>query len=288
MPLPDGRVLHAYDAGDPDGELVVVHHGTPCSGLLSATWAEDATARGIRLVGFDRPGYGGSTRRPGRSVADVADDTATLADGLGADRFRTWGVSGGGPHALACAALLPDRVLGAACLAGVAPHDAPGLDWLAGMGEDNVEEFGAALAGEAPLRGYLAGQRDEMLASTPGELQEVMQSLLPPADRDVLTGERAQFMHAWMVSGLQGGYDGWLDDDLAFTSGWGFDLASIAVPLLLMQGEQDLMVPIGHGRWLADRIPRAEVVLSAADGHITLLEPIGRVHEWLLGNGGTP
>lgn len=283
---PDGRTLRAYDAGDPDGALVIVHHGTPCSGLLAAPWACDAEQRGIRLVGFDRAGYGGSSRHPGRSVADVAADTAAVADAFGADRFRTWGVSGGGPHALACAALLPERVIAAACLAGVAPYDSPGLDWMAGMGQDNVEEFGAAVAGEAALRDYLEAARVAVLAATPQDLLELMRSLLPPADLAVLTGERAEFLHAWMTSGLQPGCVGWLDDDLAFTRPWGFALDTIEVPLLVMQGEQDLMVPFGHGRWLAAALPGAETVLSADDGHLTLLEDIGRVHSWLLAQPG--
>lgn len=282
----DGRTLLVYDAGDPDGALVVVHHGTPCSGLLAAPWAADAEQRGIRLVGFDRPGYGGSSRRPARSVSDVAADTAAVADAFGADRFRTWGVSGGGPHALACAALLPERVVAAACLAGVAPYDSPGLDWTAGMGEDNVAEFGAALAGETALGDYLDAARTAVMAAPPQDLLELMRSLLPPADLAVLTGERAEFLHAWMTSGLRPGYDGWLDDDLAFTSPWGFELDTIRVPLLVMQGEQDLMVPFEHGRWLAAALPRAETVLSADDGHLTLLEDIGRVHTWLLAQPG--
>lgn len=282
----DGRTLLAYEAGDPEGALVVVHHGTPGSGLLATPWAGDAEQRGVRLVGFDRPGYAGSTRRPGRAVADIAADTVAVADTLGAERFRTWGISGGGPHALACAALVPDRVAAAACLAGVAPYDSPGLDWMAGMGQDNVEEFGAALEGEAPLRAHLEVGRAQMLDATPQHLLEVMRSLLPPADLAVLTGERADFLHAWMTHGLQAGYDGWLDDDLAFATAWGFELDSIRVPLLVMQGEQDLMVPFAHGRWLAAALPRAEVVLSADEGHLTLLEKIGQVHAWLLAHPG--
>lgn len=282
----DGRTLLVYEAGDQQGALVIVHHGTPCSGLLATPWAADAERRGIRLVAFDRPGYGGSTRRSGRSVADVAADTAAVADALGAERFRTWGVSGGGPHALACAALLSDRVLSAACLAGVAPYDAPSLDWMAGMGQDNVEEFEAALGGEEALSEYLGAARAELLAATPEQLLGVMRSLLPPADVAVLTGERAAFLHAWMTHGLEPGYEGWLDDDLALTTAWGFTPDASRVPVLLMQGEQDLMVPFGHGRWLAAALPQAEAVLSADHGHLTLLEDISRVHAWLLARPG--
>ena len=278
----DGRALHAYEAGDAGGELVVVHHGTPCSGVLARPWADDAQRRGIRLVGFDRAGYGGSDRRPGRRVADVVSDTAALADALGVERFRCWGVSGGGPHALACAALLPERVTAVACLASVAPYASEGLDWTAGMGQDNLDEFGAALAGEGPLRDYLGPHRDMLVGATPQNIADAMESLLPDVDRAVFSGTEAQFMHAWMTTGLRPGYDGWLDDDLAFTGDWGFELSEIGVPVLVTQGEHDLMVPYAHGRWLASHVPGADVVLSPDDGHLTLLQDIGRTHAWLL------
>jgi pimeloyl-ACP methyl ester carboxylesterase len=231
---------------------------------------------------FPGPGYGGSDRHPGRRVADVAADTAVLAGALGVDRFGTWGISGGGPHALACAALLPERVVATACLAGVAPYDAEGLDWFAGMGQDNIEEFGAAVAGEQPLRDYLDGHRAQLLASTPQTMQAAMESLLPEVDRAVFSGQHAEFLHAWITTGLLPGYDGWLDDDLAFVSDWGFELSDIATPVLVMQGEHDLMVPFAHGQWLASHVAGADVVLSPDDGHLTLLDQIGRTHGWLL------
>ena len=284
--LPDGRTLHGYDAGELAGEVVIVHHGTPCSGVLAASWAQDAADRGIRLVGFSRPGYAPSDRHPGRSVADVAADTAAVADAVGADRFRCWGISGGGPHALACAALLPDRVVAAACLAGPAPYDAAGLDWMGGMGESNVAEFGAAVAGGDQLAAFLSAERDGMLATTPDTLAAAMSTLLPPADLAVFDGESAEFLHAWLTTGLRDGYHGWYDDDLAFVRDWGFALADITVPVLVVHGEQDLMVPFAHGRWLTDQLPGAESMLSANDGHLTLLSDIGRVHDWLLAHGG--
>lgn len=280
--LPDGRSLHAYEAGDPEGRLVVHHHGTPGSGLLRREWAADALARGIRLVGYDRAGYGGSSRHPGRAVGDVAADMVALADCLGVDRFSTWGVSGGGPHTLACAALLPERVTAAASLASVAPYDAPGLDFLAGMGQDNIDEFGAAAEGEAVLRPYLEAQTRDLLATEPETLRDAMQSLLPDVDRQALTGETAEFLHSSMTSGLRHGCDGWLDDDLAFAAPWGFDVGSISRPLLLMQGEQDLMVPFAHGQWLASSLPSAEVRLMADEGHISLVAKVPEVHDWLL------
>lgn len=280
--LPDGRDLHAYEAGDPSGRLVVYHAGTPMCGLLDRNWAADARGRGLRLVGYDRAGYGGSTRREGRTVADVATDVAVLADALGVDRFYTWGVSGGGPHALACAALLGDRVIAAAALASVAPYDADGLAFLDGMGQDNLDEFGAALEGERALRPYLTAQTAGLLDVSPERLGDAMATLLPPVDKDALTGDAADFLHAAMTSGLRHSCDGWLDDDLAFVSPWGFDVGSIAVPLLVMQGEQDLMVPFAHGRWLAAAIPSATVRLMPDEGHLSLFARIPEVHGWLL------
>jgi pimeloyl-ACP methyl ester carboxylesterase len=280
--LPDGRSLHAYESGDPDGRLVVHHHGTPGSGLLRREWGDDARRRGIRLVGYDRAGYGASSRHAGRSVCDVAADIAALADSLGVDRFGTWGLSGGGPHALACAALLPNRVFGAVTVASVAPHDASGLDFLAGMGQDNLEEFGAAAEGEESLRPYLEAQTAGILASTPENLKDAMETLLPPVDKSALTGETADFFHSSMTSGLRQSCAGWVDDDLAFVTPWGFDVSSIAVPMLVMQGEQDLMVPFAHGQWLASAIPTATVRLLPDEGHISLASRILDVHEWLL------
>jgi pimeloyl-ACP methyl ester carboxylesterase len=283
--LPDGRTLHAYESGDPDGHLVIHHHGSPGSGLLRREWAEDAQARGIRLVGYDRAGYGGSSRNAGRRISDVVADVSALADSLGADRFSTWGVSGGGPHSLACAALLPDRVVASAAVASVGPYDAPGLDFLAGMGQDNLDEFGAATEGEDVLRPYLAAQTAGLLESTPESLKDALESLLPPVDRDALTGETAEFFHSSMTSGLRSSFDGWLDDDIAFVTPWGFDVASIAVTVLVMQGDQDLMVPFAHGQWLEAALPSATVRLMPGEGHISLEAKIPDVHEWLLGQG---
>src|SRR4051794_14104215 len=177
----DGRVLRVHDAGEPgDGRVpLVTHHGTPSSGLLLDQELAAARSRELRLVSLDRPGIGGSSRQPGRRVADVATDVAAVADALSIDSFLSQGMSGGGPHVLACAALLPDRVAAAACLAGVAPFDAAGLDWLAGMGEDNVTEFSAAARGEAELRSFLTAASEAILGSGPDAVAEQLASLLP-------------------------------------------------------------------------------------------------------------
>jgi pimeloyl-ACP methyl ester carboxylesterase len=279
---PDGRQLHVYEAGDPDGEFVLVHHGSPGCGLLWDRWTADAARRHIRLVSYDRPGYDRSDRRSGRLVADAAADAATIADACGATRFRTWGVSGGGPHALACAALLPDRIIAAATLASVAPFEAPGLDWYAGMGQGNLDEFRAAVTGEAALRPFLGAESSELAAAGPAGLAQALRSILSPVDVAVLDGELAEFVHEWMVRGLRRGVDGWFDDDVAFTRPWGFDPASIGVPLLLVQGRQDMMVPFAHGQWLADHIPGATAGLTDGDGHLTLIARVDDIHTWLL------
>jgi pimeloyl-ACP methyl ester carboxylesterase len=280
---PDGRQLALLDAGDPEGALVVVHNGTPSARLLYPPWIEDAAARGIRLVGYDRAGYGSSTPKPGRAVADVAADVLAIAEALGAERLATWGISGGAPHALACAALLPDRIAAAAALAGPAPFQAEGLDWFAGMGEENVVEFEAALAGREPLAAHLRGARDAMLEAGPEGIAEALRSLVSPCDEAVLTGELAAFFHASIRAGCGERLDGWLDDDLAFAADWGFELAAIEVPVLLLQGRQDRFVPVVHGEWLAAHLPGVEARFSDEDGHLTLVERrVPDVHAWLL------
>jgi pimeloyl-ACP methyl ester carboxylesterase len=168
LSLPGGRFLEV-DVSGPDGGIpLVVHHGTPGERSQYPPFAEAAAARGLRYVSYSRPGYGGSSRRPDRAVADCAADTAAILAHLGADRCYTVGGSGGGPHALACAALLDDRVLACATLAGVGPFGAEGLDFLAGMGQENHEEFGAALAGPAELQGYLEQEAQAFAGVTGG------------------------------------------------------------------------------------------------------------------------
>lgn len=279
---PDGRVLAVMEGGDPAGPAVVVHHGTPMSRLLYGPNVADAEARGLRLIGYDRPGYGDSTPQPGRTVADAATDVATIADALGIDRFATWGISGGGPHALACAALLPERVVAAASLAGAAPYEAEGLDFVDGMGEGNVKEFGLILEGREKLEPFLCAERDALLAAGQEGLAEGMRTLLTPVDAAAFTGETAEFLFESLRVGSAERIDGWLDDDLAFVKPWGCSVEQISVPVLLWQGAEDRFVPLAHGEWLASRIPTCQAHLSPEDGHITLLvRRVGEVHEWL-------
>jgi pimeloyl-ACP methyl ester carboxylesterase len=281
--LRDGRTLHVYDEGDPRGAAVVVHHGTPSSGRLHSSHIDDAGARGIRLIGYDRAGYGASSARPGRSIGDAAADVAELLDELGMDRFATWGHSGGGPHALACAALLPERCVAAATLASVGPYGVEGLDWLEGMGEANVRDFEAVLAGPEALEPVLLRDQAEMFSAGPDGLRQAMLTILSPVDQEAFTADEAEWIYAVMAEGAAKRIEGFRDDNLACVAPWGFDPAGIGVPVLLLQGVQDLMVPPSHGRWLAASIPGVEAEISDAEGHITLLTGrIPEVHEWLL------
>jgi pimeloyl-ACP methyl ester carboxylesterase len=280
---PDGRKLLVREGGRQGGVPVLVHNGTPGSSLLYEPHLLDAESKGIYLFSYDRPGYGGSTRNPGRSVADCAADVVAVCDALGFDRFCVWGISGGGPHALATAALLPERVAAAASLAAVAPYDADGLDFFDGMGEQNIEEFGAILEGEERHRETLERDGAEILAATADGLVETWKTLLGPADVEVTTGRLAQFLLDAMRAGIGDGLDGWLDDDVAFATPWGFDLASIRIPVLHWHGEQDKFVPFGHAVWLAEHIPGVDSRLSPDDGHLTLFERrVPEVHDWLL------
>jgi pimeloyl-ACP methyl ester carboxylesterase len=251
--------------------------------VLYEPHVRDASERGIRLFSYDRPGYGASTRQRGRKVADCAADIAAVCDALGVERFCVWGISGGGPHALAAAALLPDRVIAAAGLASLAPYEADGLDFFEGMGEQNVEELAVIFEGEEAHRALIETLRHELLSARPEQLVELWQSLLGPSDREVATGALATFLLDDMRAGIWSSGDGWIDDARAFVSPWGFDLASIRVPVQLWQGKQDQFVPYGHGVWLAEHIPDVDARLSADDGHLTLEQRrIPEVHGWLL------
>ncbi len=282
----DGRQLEVFEAGSAVGPAIMVHRGTPGSGLLAPAWVEYAGQLGLRLVGFSRPGYSRSSRRAGRSVAQVVDDVVVVADALGLDKLATWGISGGGPHALACAALLPERVVAASCISGVAPYLAEGLDWTEGMGEANVEEFGLATGGnDGRLMAALEAAAEGMRAASPEQMVGEISSILSPEDEATMRGDFGLVVADQTRQGLAEGPFGMFDDDLAFVSPWGFDPASIRVPTQVWQGGEDLMVPAAHGAWLAARIPGAEAHLDPTLGHLTVVATrISEVHRWLLGH----
>jgi pimeloyl-ACP methyl ester carboxylesterase len=269
LDLPDGRRLDIRVSGPEDGMPLVFHHGTPGAATPVRSFEAAAHRRGLRLVTLSRPGYGASTRQPGRAVVDLAADTAAVLEALGADHCLVAGWSGGGPHALACAART-DGVDAVLVIAGVAPYGADGLDWMAGMGDDNVAEFGAALDGGQPLRRLLEAEGEHLQDVDPSAIVASLDSLLPDVDRAVLTDEFAEDMAAGFHEGLRLGVDGWLDDDLAFVKPWGFDLGELSVPTMLWQGSADLMVPFAHGRWLASQLPGASVHLVPDEGHLSI------------------
>jgi pimeloyl-ACP methyl ester carboxylesterase len=279
---PDGRTLAIEEAGDPNGHPVLVHHGTPNSRHIYQPVAIDAAVRGLRLISYDRPGYGGSDPQPDRSVADCAADVRAICAELGIGRLAMWGISGGGPHVLACAALLPDLVTAVASLASLAPLDAEGLDWFDGMGELNAEDIRLFLRDRDAARVKMESDREAVLASSAADVAAVLHTMLSPADAAVLKDALADYLSYCDHEGLAPGAQGWWDDAVAHGGPWGFDVSAISVPVLLMHGRQDKFVPFGHGQWLAAHIPGVEARLLDHDGHLTLLASrIPEVHSWL-------
>ena len=280
---PDGRTLEAVEEGDQDGTLVVFHHGSPGAAVPFEPFGRAAAERGIRLVTISRAGFGASTRHSGRIVADAAADAAALADHLGAERFLTMGWSGGGPHALACAALLPDRVRAAATIAGVAPYDAQGLDWTAGMGEDNQIEYPLAARDPDELLRWMRPHVEALGAVEPDEIVSELRSVISEVDEAEVTGELGELMATSFHRAFLAGPWGWFDDDLAFVRPWGFELSSIGVPVSVWQGQQDLMVPFAHGQWLIEHVPTARSRLRPEHGHLSLaVGAIGEILDDLL------
>jgi pimeloyl-ACP methyl ester carboxylesterase len=265
--LTDGRVLHTYDTG-PDsaasGLTVLWHHGSPQTGLLPDPLRQAAADRGIRLFSYGRPSYGGSSPQPGRSIGSAAKDVAQLVDAIGVDRFATMGASGGGPHALACAALLPDRVTATVTLAGPVPYTTD-FDWYDGM----VAPHGPRTAAE----GREARARY-------AETDEFDESSFTAADYSALEG-------AWASLGADAGRagragpDGLIDDDVALMSPWGFDPTEINTPVLLVHGGEDRVIPVSHSQWLVWRLPAAELWLRPGDGHISVLHAVSVALDWL-------
>jgi len=280
---PDGRALEVHIGGPEAGMPLLFHNGTPSAGQLYGPFVKEASERGLQMIGYSRAGYGGSSRDAGRSVADVVEDAAAILDTLGAERFYTIGWSGGGPHALACAALMPERVISASTLGGVAPYPADGLDWMAGMATENVVEFGAAVAGPPELQTFLEGEAPRVASVTPDEVAASLRGLVSDVDRAAITGEYADWLADVFRASVRHGIWGWFDDDLAFTKPWGFEPSSIRCPVAIWQGGEDRMVPLAHGEWLAAHIPGARAHLYPEHGHLSLVASIGAVLDDLIG-----
>lgn len=271
LTLSDEREVDLYVGGAPDGFPLVMHHGTPSDGTTFADWDGDCAARGFQLICMSRAGYATSSRLRGRGVAHAAADTAQVLDQLGHAEFVVAGWSGGGPHALACGALLSPRCLAVATLAGVGPYGRKDLDFLAGMGPENVEEFGAAVSGEPALRVWMAEYAEPFRHVTADEIAVAFGGLVPQIDVDVLNEGYAEQMAAESRRALAQGFDGWIDDDLAFTRPWGFEVSEMSVPVTVWQGDLDLMVPQAHGQWLVQNIPGSSVRMVSGHGHISLV-----------------
>jgi pimeloyl-ACP methyl ester carboxylesterase len=266
----EARTLDAYVDGPEGAVPLLFHNGTPSTGQLFEPFVQAASERDLRMVSFSRAGYANSTRHPGRSVADVVPDVAAVLDQLGAQRFYTLGWSGGGPHALACAALLPERLLGAATVGGLAPYDADGLDWMAGMGQENIAAFRAALTSEAAMRTLLEKIGPAFATVTADEVAARLGNLVSDIDRSAISGAAAAWLADVFRESVRSGIWGWLDDERAFVRPWGFDLSDIDVPAAIWQGAQDRFTPYAHGEWLASHIPRVRPHLLPDQGHLSL------------------
>jgi pimeloyl-ACP methyl ester carboxylesterase len=280
--LADGRRVAVQETGDRSGFPVFLLHGTPGSRVGPLPRPGKVHQIGARLISFDRPGYGGSDRKADRMVADVVPDVQAIADTLDIPRFAVIGRSGGGPHALACAAMLPERVTRAGVLVSLAPRTADGLDWFAGMTDSNVREYTAATTEPEALTAHLI-QAAAGIRANPASHVATLSPEMPEADRRIVAdfGIRALLAENF-AEALRDSADGWIDDVLAFCAPWGFDLADIKVPVLLWHGEKDVFSPVGHTRWLANQIPDVNMWIGPDTAHFTALEVMPDVISWLI------
>jgi pimeloyl-ACP methyl ester carboxylesterase len=281
--LADGRRLAVSVFGEPPREPVFYLHGTPGSRVGPRPTNQQLEDANVRLITFDRPGYGRSDRLESRTVADVAPDVEAIADRLGVERFAVLGRSGGGPHALACAALLPHRVTRAAALVSLAPRRAPGLDWFGGMADSNVDAYTTAAADPETL-GRLLKEAAARIYVDPASHVAVLTTEMPEADRLVIADRTVHDALAVnFAEGLRDSAEGWIDDVLAFCSPWGFDVGDIKVPVCLWHGGKDVFSPEAHTQWLADRIPDALAKYEPGRAHFGAIEVMPDVLPWLSG-----
>jgi pimeloyl-ACP methyl ester carboxylesterase len=280
--LADGRNVAVQVSGNPSGHPVFLMHGTPGSRVAPLPRSIVLHGLGVRLITFDRPGYGDSDRLVSRRVVDIVPDVEAIAERLGIGEFAVLGRSGGGPHALACAALLPDRVTRAGVLVSLAPRDADGLDWLAGMSDSNVEEFLNASKDPEEFTAALVRTAAEIRID-PGSHVTILGPELPEADQRVVADSRLRELLARnYAEALRHSADGWIDDSIAFISPWGFEPAEIKVPVLVWHGQDDMFSPVAHSRWLADRIPSASMFIQAGAAHFAAIEVVPDVLSWLI------
>jgi pimeloyl-ACP methyl ester carboxylesterase len=269
LKLTDGRFLEYFDNGIDSTSAIVFHHGTPGHAHAWASWLEQAAARGIRAFSYSRAGYGISDRNEGRTVLSNNHDIRELLDSFGIRDFISIGWSGGGPHALATTTLAGCK--GAITLAGVGAYGVDDLDFLAGMGPENEEEFGEALKGEAAISAWMDANAGAFKNVTGDQVRESFGGLISDADKAVIEGAFADEMATTMRKGLAVSFDGWIDDDIAFIQPWGFDLVAISTPVLIWQGDQDLMVPHAHSYWLEKHIPGSTLNFVPGHGHVSLI-----------------
>jgi pimeloyl-ACP methyl ester carboxylesterase len=266
--LKDGRELEILDNGINSESAIIFHHGTPGHANTFGEWLEAAAYAGVRALSYSRAGYGTSDRNPGRRVISVISDIAQLLDAKNITKFVSIGWSGGGPHSLATTC--EPRNVGAISLAGVGAFGVDDLDFLEGMGQENHDEFGAALKGEASIDQWMNENAGPLKSVTSSDIIEAFGGLIGDADKAALNGGAADQIAASYRSGLAVSFDGWIDDDLAFVEPWGFDLAAITKPVYLWQGDDDFMVPHAHSYWLEKHIPTAQLTFVPGEGHISL------------------
>ena len=267
--LRSGRELEVLDNGVDSTRAIVFHHGTPASASLWSQWFTYAAEAGIRAISYSRAGYGTSDRDFGRSIVSVNKDIAEVLESKGIEKFVAIGWSGGGPHALANT-LLANNV-GAITLAGVGAYGVDDLDFLEGMAQENYDEFGASLQGEDVIQQWFIDNASVFKSAGGAEIREAFGGLISDADKKSMEGSFADVIAAAIRSGLAVSFDGWVDDDVAFTKPWGFDLSSINKPVKIWQGDQDFMVPHAHSHWLKKHISTAELTFIPGQGHVTLL-----------------
>lgn len=269
LKLTDGRFLEYFDNGIASTSAIVFHHGTPAHASLWSSWLDVAATRGIRALSYSRAGYGISDRNEGRTVYTNNSDIRELLDSLGIRDFISIGWSGGGPHALATAALTGSK--GVITLASVGQYGAPDLDFLAGMGPENEIEFGEAIKGEAHISAWMEENAHPFKEVTDRDIREALGGLIGEVDKKSLDGAIADEYATATRKGLAVSFDGWIDDDIAFVQPWGIDLGAIQVPVLIWQGDDDFMVPHAHSYWLEKHIPTGKLHFVPGHGHISLI-----------------